>query len=80
MARKKREFTTFNFSFLDIMSCVFGAVILVVLIMNHGIVEQKTEWNEYLLVDVTLLKEDVTEGTEGLVRRRHTYSDVHLKT
>ena len=46
MARKKREFTTFNLSFLDIMSCGFGAVILVFLIMNHGIVEQKTELNE----------------------------------
>ena len=29
MARKKRQFTTFNLSFLDIMSCGFGAVVLV---------------------------------------------------
>jgi hypothetical protein len=36
MARKKRDFTTFNLSFLDIMSCGFGAVILVFLIMNHS--------------------------------------------
>ena len=80
MARKKREFTTFNLSFLDIMSCGFGAVILVFLIMNHGIVEQKTELNEDLLSEVNLLNEDVTEGTEGLVRLRNTLSDVDLKT
>ena len=79
MARKKREFTTFNLSFLDIMSCGFGAVILVFLIMNHGIVEQKTELNEDLLTELNLLDEDVTEGTEGLVRLRNTLSDVDLK-
>jgi len=79
MARKKREFTTFNLSFLDIMSCGFGAVILVFLIMNHGIVEQKTELNEDLLSELNLLDEDVTEGTEGLVRLRNTLSDVDLK-
>jgi len=80
MARKKREFTTFNLSFLDIMSCGFGAVILVFLIMNHGIVEQKTELNEDLLSEVNLLNEDVTEGTEGLVRLRNTLSEIDLKT
>ncbi len=79
MAKKKREFTTFNLSFLDIMSCGFGAVILVFLIMNHGIVEQKTELNEDLLSEVNLLNEDVTEGTEGLVRLRNTLSDIDLK-
>ena len=37
MARKKRGFTTFNLSFLDIMSCGFGAVVLVFLIIDHSI-------------------------------------------
>ena len=36
MARKKRAFTTFNLSFLDIMSCGFGAVVLVFLIIDHS--------------------------------------------
>ncbi|MDG2046139.1 MAG: VWA domain-containing protein [Halioglobus sp.] len=80
MAKKKREFTTFNLSFLDIMSCGFGAVILVFLIMNHGIVEQKTELNEDLLSEVNLLNEDITEGKEGLVRLRNTLSEIDLKS
>jgi hypothetical protein len=79
MARKKREFTTFNLSFLDIMSCGFGAVILVFLIMNHGIEEQKADLNQDLLSEVNLLDEDVTEGVEGLVRLRNTLSEVDLK-
>jgi hypothetical protein len=79
MARKKREFTTFNLSFLDIMSCGFGAVILVFLIMNHAIEEQTTTLNQNLLSEVDLLDEDVTEGEEGLVRLRNTLSEVDLK-
>ncbi|MEZ5502541.1 MAG: vWA domain-containing protein [Halioglobus sp.] len=79
MARKKREFTTFNLSFLDIMSCGFGAVILVFLIMNHAIEQQKTDLNENVLSEVNLLDEDVTDGTEGLVRLRNTLSEVDQK-
>ena len=80
MARKKRNFTTFNLSFLDIMSCGFGAVILVFLIMNHAIEEQTTELNEDLLSEVNMLEEDVADGDAGLVRLRNTLSDIDLKT
>jgi hypothetical protein len=79
MARKKREFTTFNLSFLDIMSCGFGAVILVFLIMNHAIEEESTILNQNLLSEVDLLDEDVSKGDEGLVRLRNTLSEIDLK-
>ena len=79
MARKKRQFTTFNLSFLDIMSCGFGAVVLVFLIMNHSIDRDSDELNENLLSEVNLLEEDVTEGEEGLVRLRNTLSEVDLQ-
>jgi hypothetical protein len=79
MARKKREFTTFNLSFLDIMSCGFGAVILVFLIMNHAIEEQSAELNQDLLSEVDLLAEDISEGEEGMVRLRNTLSEVDLQ-
>ncbi|MEH6611446.1 MAG: VWA domain-containing protein [Halioglobus sp.] len=79
MARKKREFTTFNLSFLDIMSCGFGAVILVFLIIDHSIEEETKDFNRDLLSEVNLLEEDVTDGEEGLVRLRNTLSEVDLK-
>ena len=79
MARKKRVFTTFNLSFLDIMSCWFGAVILVFLIMNHSIKEETIVLNQNLLSEVDLLEEDVTEGDKGLVRLRNTLSEIDLK-
>ena len=79
MARKKRQFTTFNLSFLDIMSCGFGAVVLVFLIMNHSIEQQSQDLNQNLLSEVNLLEEDVTDGEEGLVRLRNTLSEVDLQ-
>ncbi|MGB1885307.1 MAG: VWA domain-containing protein, partial [Gammaproteobacteria bacterium] len=35
MSRKRREFSAFSLSFLDIMSCGFGAVVLLFLIIKH---------------------------------------------
>ncbi len=79
MARKKRPFTTFSLSFLDIMSCGFGAVILVFLIIDHSIDVQSKELNADLLSEVNLLNEDISEGEKDKVRLRNTLSDVDLK-
>ncbi|NQY03195.1 MAG: VWA domain-containing protein [Halieaceae bacterium] len=79
MARKKRGFTTFNLSFLDIMSCGFGAVVLVFLIIDHSIKAETQDLNKDLLSEVNLLEEDVTDGEAGLVRLRNTLSDVDLQ-
>jgi len=79
MARQKRSFTTFNLSFLDIMSCGFGAVVLVFLIIDHSIEVESKELNRDLLSEVTLLEEDITEGEEGLVKLRNTLSETDLQ-
>jgi hypothetical protein len=79
MAREKRRFTTFNLSFLDIMSCGFGAVVLVFLIIDHSIEVQSKELNRDLLSEVNLLEEDIAEGEKDRVRLRNTLSDVDLE-
>ncbi len=62
MARKKRGFTTFNLSFLDIMSCGFGAVVLVFLIIDHSIeVEQREEREKW--------RKEMIGGKENKERR-----------
>ncbi len=78
MIRKRRQFNTFNLSFLDIMSCGFGAVVLVYLIMNHAIEQQTVDRNEDLLAEVSLLEEDIREGKAGLVQLRNTLDSVDL--
>lgn len=77
--RRKRDFTTFNLSFLDIMACGFGAVVLIYLIMNHAVERQTVERNEDLLSEVSLLEEDIREGEAGLVRLRNTIAEVDLR-
>ncbi len=58
------------------MSCGFGAVVLVFLIINHGIVRETDLLNTNLLSEVSMLEEEVLEGEAGLVRLRNTISEV----
>lgn len=77
MARRfKRSFSTFNLSFLDIMSCGFGAVILVFLIIDHSIVVESEELNVDLLSEVNMLEEDIRVGEKNLVTLRNTLDEV----
>lgn len=73
MARKRR-FTTFSLSFLDIMSCGFGAVALIFLIIKHDVDNHTKVENQETLSEVNLLQEDIQDGEEGLVRARNTLS------
>ncbi|MEE4660085.1 MAG: VWA domain-containing protein [Halieaceae bacterium] len=77
MARKRKA-STFNLSFLDIMSCGFGAVVLVFLIIDHSIVQQTDLINAKLLSEVSMLEEEVLEGEAGLVRLRNTLAEVDM--
>jgi uncharacterized coiled-coil protein SlyX len=77
--RKKRSFTTFNLSFLDIMSCGFGAVVLVFLIIDHSIEVQSRDLNADLLSEVNLLQEDIREGEKGLVALRNALDETDLE-
>lgn len=77
--RKKRGFTTFNLSFLDIMSCGFGAVVLVFLIIDHSIKVESREINVDLMSEVNLLEEDIREGEEGLVVLRNALDEIDLQ-
>lgn len=78
MARARRRFTTFNLSFLDIMSCGFGAVVLVFLIIDHAIEREADAINADLLSEVSLLEEDIREGQAGLVKLKNTLDTVSL--
>ena len=75
MTRRKRSFTTFNLSFLDIMSCGFGAVVLVFLIIDHSIEVQSQAMNADLRSEVNMLEEDIREGEAGLVALRNALGE-----
>ena len=70
MARQKRSINVFNLAFLDVMSCGFGAVILVFLIINHSTERNKAEVNVELLSEVERIEEQVLEIGRASCRER----------
>ena len=64
MARRQRTFTTFSLSFLDIMSCGFGAVVLVFMIIDHSIKEDVLNSNQTSQMEVDLLKSRIEKENE----------------
>ena len=76
MAKRKRRPTTFSLSFLDIMSCGFGAIVLLYLIIDHASSQYFEETNYELLAEVSLLEEEVLEGKDRRVRVRNTIAEI----
>lgn len=81
MARKggKRSFDPISLSFLDVISCGFGAVVLIFLIIDHSISTQTETESPELTAEINLLDEEIQEGEAGLVRVRNTLSDLDLQ-
>ena len=60
MKKKSRTISSFNLSFLDIMFCGFGAVVLLVLIINSHIVTETKEKFKDLTAEVTRVEHEIT--------------------
>jgi len=65
MMPKKRQLNSFNLAFLDIMFCGFGAVVLLVLIINARIVSDNKIKSEQLLVYISQLKADIDKSQQA---------------
>ena len=65
--RSGRRFNVFSLSFLDVMSCGFGAVVLVFLIINHRIEDTTKEIDRDLLSESRKLDFQIEEGEKNLV-------------
>jgi polyhydroxyalkanoate synthesis regulator phasin len=79
-ARKRRgAFNPLSLAFLDVMSCGFGAVVLLFLILDHTAQEEQGEVDPAVEEEAALLDEEVEEGEENLVRLRNTLDDVSLE-
>ena len=62
----------FSLSFLDIMSCGFGAVILIYIIINHATEITSQEVNAQWLAEIRKVEEQVRYEMENLVTLRNT--------
>ncbi len=69
---KRRSVSPFSLSFLDIMFCGFGAVVLLVLILNTDTVRARNETFADLRSEVVRLEQEVIVGDENLVQARNS--------
>ncbi len=65
------QFDTFSLSFLDCMSCGFGAVVLFFMIISATMTVRQDELNKKLSERADSLKVEVLEGAEPLVELRN---------
>ncbi len=66
MATARRRLSVFSLSFLDVMSCGFGAVVLIFLIINHGTARDHEIKNDDLLAEIRMLDYQVQQGEKNL--------------
>ncbi|MDX2456007.1 MAG: VWA domain-containing protein [Gammaproteobacteria bacterium] len=69
---KRRQVSAFSLSFLDIMFCGFGAVVLLVLILNADTVKARNETFADLSSEVIRLEQEVLLGQDDLVMARNS--------
>ncbi|MGB0713569.1 MAG: VWA domain-containing protein [Gammaproteobacteria bacterium] len=69
---RRRPVSPFSLSFLDIMFCGFGAVVLLVLILNHDTVDARNETFDDLRAEALRLEREVLIGRENLVQARNS--------
>ncbi|MBT8084521.1 MAG: VWA domain-containing protein [Woeseia sp.] len=76
MARRRRDNQIISMSFLDIMSCGFGAVILFFMIINSQVVRKTDAPPQELIGETTRLEFEVLEARKNLVLAKNTIEDL----
>lgn len=76
MARKRRTMEVFSMSFLDCMSCGFGAVILFFMIINSQVTRTTDAPPQDLTGETTRLQFEILEHRKNLVLARNTMEDL----
>jgi len=74
--KRRRDVSVFGLSFLDVMFCGFGSVILLVMIINSDTLAKRKEVQQDLRGEVVRLETEVRTGQEYLVEIRNTLDDV----
>jgi len=80
MNKKRRgAFNPMSLAFLDVMSCGFGAVVLIFLILDHQVSVRNEVGDPNIQAEARLLEEEILEGEDNLVRIRNTRDVVSLE-
>lgn len=79
MARKRRQFEVFSMSFLDCMSCGFGAVILFFMIINAQVRETTDVDPTELMAETKKLEVEILDGRKNLVLAKNTIEQLDIE-
>ena len=72
---RQRAINVFSLSFLDVMSCGFGAIILFFMIINADTVKRKEQVSQDLQGEVEKLEVEITEGRKYLVELKNSIEE-----
>ena len=72
---KRRETNVFSLSFLDIMSCGFGAVILIYIVINHATETTSQEVNAQVLAEISRIEDLIETETAQLIMLRNSVEE-----
>ncbi len=72
---QRRELNVFSWSFLDAITCGFGAVVLTFVIINAQVADRARESKAELQGETTRLDEEVLDARKNLVRLRNSLED-----
>ncbi len=70
--RRRKSLSPFNLSFLDIMFCGFGAVVLLVLVINADTIRSRKEQHEDLRGEVKRQELEVDAGRKHMVELKNS--------
>jgi hypothetical protein len=79
MARKRRPFEVFSMSFLDCMSCGFGAVILFFMIINAQVRESAEVDPSDLMAETRKIELEILDGRKNLVLAKNTVEQLETE-
>lgn len=69
---RRRQFEVFSLSFLDCISCGFGAVVLLFVIINSQVAARASKAGEETQGETSRIEEEVLDGRKNLVRLRNS--------
>ena len=67
MRRRRRDIAVFGLSFLDVISCGFGAAILLFMLVDHARIDRDLDSNFDLVTRVDALEEQVLDARQELL-------------
>lgn len=72
--RRRRDVAVFGLSFMDSITCGFGAVVLLFILVDHARIDRDKTANDELITRIAAMEEQVLDGRQDLLALRSALS------